>query len=29
MGVRAWVGHGEWVVGPMVRYDEEKWRVWW
>jgi hypothetical protein len=29
-----WVlGHGwgmvsEW-VGPMVRYDEEKWRVWW
>jgi hypothetical protein len=21
--------HGEWVVAPMFRYDEKKWRVYW
>jgi hypothetical protein len=23
------MGHGEWVVAPIVGYDEEKWRIYW
>jgi hypothetical protein len=23
------MGHGAWIVSPMVGYDEEKWKIWW